>query len=452
MSAAEVQDAPSLRQGLSRFMLLLALTWIVGATLVLGLSLRHEVNEVLDDGLIATSEALARVWQLQPLAGRAAVEESPLAAAEPDDRPFAWQLLDAQGRLLERSAQAPAQALVAALTGLNPAGSLIVSENSLSGWRVRARALDGGRWLLVGQKSNERLETLLEVAGSTITVALLIGLVGIFWLHRRLRREMRPLSELHQVLAGYDPLQTEAQLPPPALRELAPVHAAVQELGQRLAASVSAERAFSAHAAHALRTPLAGLEAQLAVAQREAPQSLQPRLARMRGATERLGHVVSALLAMFRTGGSLTLAPVDLEALLARVSLGGLEIEFERPLGRPLADSDLLEAALMNLLDNAARYGAHRVRIAALSTQITLTDDGPGVSAERLDQLRRALEQETGELGADDRASTGLGLALADRVARAHRGRLELLQLESGFAVRLQLAPASAAHGAASRA
>ena len=167
-------------------MLLLALTWIVGATLALGLSLRHEVNEVLDDGLIATSEALARVWQLQPLARSAAVEESPPAAAEQDDRPFAWQLLDAQGRLLERSAQAPAQALVAALTGLNPAGSLIASGHSLSGWRVRARALDGGRWLLVGQKSSERLETLLEVAGSTIAVALLFGLVGIFWLHRRL--------------------------------------------------------------------------------------------------------------------------------------------------------------------------------------------------------------------------------------------------------------------------
>jgi len=36
----------------------------------------------------------------------------------------------------------------------------------------------------------------------------------------------------------------------------------------------------------------------------------------------------------------------------------------------------------------------------------------------------------------------GLGLALADRVARAHGGRLQLLHPDSGFAVELLLAPA----------
>jgi len=45
---------------------------------------------------------------------------------------------------------------------------------------------------------------------------------------------------------------------------------------------VAAERAFNAHAAHALRTPLAGLDAQIAVALREAPEPLQGRLERIR--------------------------------------------------------------------------------------------------------------------------------------------------------------------------
>jgi len=55
---------PSLRRRISRYVLLLSLTWIVVATLVLALWLRHEVDELLDDGLVATSEALALVWQI----------------------------------------------------------------------------------------------------------------------------------------------------------------------------------------------------------------------------------------------------------------------------------------------------------------------------------------------------------------------------------------------------
>ena len=80
------------------------------------------------------------------------------------------------------------------------------------------------------------------------------------------------------------------------------MHDAISALGERLARRVANERAFSAHAAHALRTPLAGIDTQLAVAQREAPASLQPRLARVREAAGRLTRVVSALLALFRSG------------------------------------------------------------------------------------------------------------------------------------------------------
>ncbi|MBK9362956.1 MAG: hypothetical protein IPM99_18555 [Rubrivivax sp.] len=61
------------------------------------------------------------------------------------------------------------------------------------------------------------------------------------------------------------------------------MHDAIEALGERLARRVANERAFGAHSAHALRTPLAGIDLQLAVAEREAPPALQPRLARARG-------------------------------------------------------------------------------------------------------------------------------------------------------------------------
>lgn len=488
MSAAARASVPSLRQRLSRFVLLLAAIWAGVTTVGLAAWLHHEVNELLDDGLVATSESLAVVLQGEATAPAAlppSQAPSPVAA-DGDSLPFAWQLLDTQGRILRRSPNAPEERLAAQLPQAAPAaapGGEVAAGYSASlshgpaGWRVRSRPLPGGRWLLVGQHASERFEATLEVAGGTIAVALLASLALLAWLRRRLARETQPLADLREVLARYDPLHANGPLPPPALQELAPVHEAVQQMGERLAANAAAERAFSAHAAHALRTPLAGLEAQLAVAQREAPAALQRRLARMRGATGRLSHVVAALLALFRSGGELKRGPVDVAALLARVPLESLAVEVHRPPGasaaplpRPLADSDLLAAALINLLDNAARHGARKVRVQVHESHVTLADDGPGVSAERLAHLRQALAREDrtgsaheganeaapgeemapkGGAATNEQALAGLGLALADRVARAHGGRLELLPSDSGFTVRLWLAAPAAAAGRA---
>src|SRR6185295_5326482 len=111
---------------------------------------------------------------------------------------------------------------------------------------------------------------------------------GHWWLRRRVARELEPLQRLSQRLEGHEPLDGLATLGPAERRELAPVHAAIDALGARLARRVAHERAFTAHAAHALRTPLAGIDAQLAVALREAPPALAPRLQRVRAAAGRL--------------------------------------------------------------------------------------------------------------------------------------------------------------------
>src|SRR5690606_39299316 len=97
----------------------------------------------------------------------------------------------------------------------------------------------------------------------------------------------------------------ETVLGPAGRRELEPVHAAIETLASRLSARIANERAFAAHAAHSLRTPLAGIDAQLAVALRECPPGMRDRLQRIRGATTRLQGIVAALLGLFRARGAL---------------------------------------------------------------------------------------------------------------------------------------------------
>ncbi len=230
--------------------------------------------------------------------------------------------------------------------------------------------------------------------------------------------------------SGSDPLNLGQELGPPERRELAPVHAALAALGQRLGQRLQFERAFAAQAAHLLRTPLAGIDAQLAVAVREYPE-LQ-RLAQVRAATTRLQRLVLALLRLFRSAPELQRQALDARALLAELLLQGLQLSDGPPL--PVhADAELLAAALLNLLDNAQRHGARTVHLRAHGANgLCLQDDGPGVSDDERQAILAALDSNTDH---DHR----LGLRLADLVARAHGGRLSLPPTPEGQGFTVQL-------------
>jgi signal transduction histidine kinase len=266
---------------------------------------------------------------------------------------------------------------------------------------------------------------------------LLVGLICALWLSRRASRELEPLVEMSRQVANYHPLDEGVRAPTATREELLPLRDAIVHLGERLARNVASERAFSANAAHALRTPLAGLGTQLAVAQRECPPELQPRLQRAREAADRLGRVVTALLSLFRSGGEPQRVPLDLlDAIHNLPGIEGLSITAQG-CAQVDADPDLLAAALINLLDNSVRYGAHHARFALSVHQglatITLVDDGPGVREERRLALDGALARQSYEEG------MGLGLMLADRVARVHGGRLRIDSVPQGFGVSLTL-------------
>ena len=418
---------PSMRSRLTRLLVGVALAWGLLASAAVWLSVSEEVDELLDETLQASADVLGR---LLSAGGGAAVAHLDAASAPFARRDhFAWQLVGPQGQVLLRSDKAPTQPWLP----LPTAGFV----DAASGWRLYGQRLpDGERMLYVAQTRDERRESQAEVALGSVWTALLLAAVSAVWLRRRVRRELQPLVDLAQALARYEPLPPVTPLAPATHAELQPVQDAISGLGERLARRVANERAFSAHAAHALRTPLAGIDTQLAVAQREAPDAMQPRLARVREAASRLTRVVSALLALFRSGADLQWQPVDLQALLARLPHEGLDVRVQAD--RPLqADADLLTATLINLLDNAVRHGATRVELSldhpSGRQRLCLHDNGCGVTPERRADLAAALADQAYE------GRMGLGLMLADLVARAHGGQLTLPVVDTGFAVELQI-------------
>jgi two-component system osmolarity sensor histidine kinase EnvZ len=86
--------------------------------------------------------------------------------------------------------------------------------------------------------------------------------------------------------------------------------------------------------------------------------------------------------------------------------------------------------AVSNLIDNALRYGREPIEIRVWKNGIEVSDRGPGIPADEVERLKRPFTRlqsaRSGPSGA------GLGLAIVERVARAHNGSLELAPREGG--------------------
>jgi signal transduction histidine kinase len=152
--------------------------------------------------------------------------------------------------------------------------------------------------------------------------------------------------------------------------------------------------------------------------------------------TDRLDGLIASLLAFARPT-SLALRPVDVEQVLARAEglarevLAPRTLSLVRPAGAGAAetvtaDPELLTQLLLDLVTNAAEAVAPggRVELRARSEErgvvLAVADDGPGVAPADRERIFEPFFT-TKERG------TGLGLAMAERIARAHGGALRLV-------------------------
>lgn len=440
---------PSLRRELVRLTTVVALGWLLVLVLTVTWAVRHEIDELLDEALREAAEVMYGVLTTSaPLADGAAGLPQVLPAPAHDEK-IVWQLVDAQGQVVRRSHKAP----VLSLSGTARSGWFDQGNQ----WRVYGISVGGGapRMLYVAQVSDGRNEARYEAIGTVLLAALTVSLVWAALLRRRVDRALHPLAQLARQIEDYDPLRPATEPAQGQRAETAAISAAVCALGRRLAHKVKLEQAFAACAAHSLRTPLAGMDAQLALALREPPGSAPHRLERARAALTRLTRVVQSLLALFRAGEDwgLELRECRLSELVAEIPIQGLIVTVEHDVDF-LADPNLVTIALVNLLDNALRFNARHVGLHGAVGEaggicLRVQDDGTGITEERWREVRQALG--SGGVG----PGLGLGLRLAALVAEAHGGELRLprpLPEHPGFLVELWLSTEpGAARGPAPR-
>lgn len=220
---------------------------------------------------------------------------------------------------------------------------------------------------------------------------------------------------------------------------------------------------FVANVSHELRTPITlitGFAETLETVQD--PVETRRFLAIIKRHADRMTAIIEDLLTLARLESpertALSRAPVRAAALVAHA----IESLDSRPAQRhitieatvdpellALVNEGLFEQALVNLLDNAIKYGPEggTVRIAAAvdgqSLVFSVADQGPGIPArdlprlfERFYRVDRARSKHLG--------GTGLGLAIVKHVAMAHGGDASVTSIEgsgSTFFISLPLQP-----------
>lgn len=281
------------------------------------------------------------------------------------------------------------------------------------------------------------------------TLLLAVGLLVWFGV----RQGLKPLLDLEDAISRRSP----EDLSP--IRRAVPVEthgivARLNALFARVSTTLEAQNNFVSDAAHQLRNPIAGLRA-LAEATTTAPDldTARRRAAELTRAAAETGDLADRLLTLERAraeAGVPRLQPVDLTHLVkdlcttARRPHPQPNVTLtcalpDRPVMLP-ADPVMLREALTNLIDNAYAHGGPdlgKVHIAVETTttiaRITIADDGPGVTPQDIPRILARFGQ------GHTSAGSGLGLSIAEAVARRHGGTLQILSPDTGFTVQITL-------------
>ena len=296
------------------------------------------------------------------------------------------------------------------------------------------------------------------LASQAVLSLLFIGLVG-WWIARSVARPVEAITRAtRKVAAGELSARVGAQ-GRRAHDELAQLAHDFDTMAERIEALVAHDRSVLQDLSHELRSPLARLHLILDLAHRSRdPDEAARYFTQAEQEIVRLDDLTGEMLALSRLEGGIPgenrerfdLAAMldecarraDVEAKARGITLAVSPAPPAIVSGSPL----LLERAFDNLIGNAIKFSPDggRVEVSVESRQgsvrCSVRDHGPGVPEAELSSLFRPLFRGS---NASRAQGHGLGLAIAERVVRAHGGEISAANAEGGglqVDVRLPLA------------
>jgi signal transduction histidine kinase len=285
----------------------------------------------------------------------------------------------------------------------------------------------------------ERVERYALLA--TVLVGVLVIAVAAGIARRVTTQALAPVTQMAQRAAEWSEhdLAQRFELAP-ADGELAQLGETLDHLLDRVAMAIRAEQRLTSELAHELRTPLTAIQgsADLALMRGVADDETRADLVEISKAARTMAEVITTLVDVARdptAAGSCEIA--ELVGSLRQHVPVHLELvdETGTSTARVAGPRNLVLRTLAPVVDNAVAHARSRITLRAVdlphAVAITVADDGPGVDAR--------VRERIFDVGASATGGTGLGLGIAQRVARSLGGEILVEDPESGasFVVRL---------------
>lgn len=294
----------------------------------------------------------------------------------------------------------------------------------------------------VAETLNRRSRLTRDILASVFLPQLLLILCAGAAVYFGVRQGLQPLQRLRRAVSARSHLDLSPIEATNVPGEVMPLVDEVNDLLRRLGTTLDFQNRFIADAAHQLKTPVAGMKAQIELALRETDRArLQHSIGQLYHSADRLSRLVGQLLSLARNEPgaveSVGLTTLDLNALALEVTMEwvpeairrNVDLGFEGAQGEVAVDGDAhrLRELINNLIDNAVRYSQDRGSVTVRvmpgeQRRLSISDDGPRIPVE---ERERIFERFHRLLGSHVDGS-GLGLAIVSEIAALHNAHITL--------------------------
>lgn len=318
--------------------------------------------------------------------------------------------------------------------------------------KAHCGVLDCG--VITARTLNKRAHLIRAIQLSALLPVALAGIVSMALVWFGLGSGLKPLVRLSAEVGRRSPRELSPVRLEDAPAEVQPLVEAVNRLMRLLSEAGMAQQKFLATAAHQLRTPLAGLQSRIELAQLETtdPES-RVRLGEIHDSAVRAARLAVQLLSLARAEPGASTVDERVGFDLSRLAAGLVDEWVPRAIARhidlgfeleaaPITGSRLLlREAIVNLLHNALEYtpegGSVTLRTGAVADEafVEVEDNGPGIPENDRAMVLERFVRLPGTRG----SGSGLGLAIVQEIATGHQANLELLDAAGGQGLRVRV-------------
>ena len=302
-------------------------------------------------------------------------------------------------------------------------------------------------FIQVAETRNQRTEIQRQIIFWIVIPQLILLISALILVRFAVKRGLSPILYLNEkiIARSYKDLKPiDIQNVPLEVDRLV---GSLNNLMGELDNAIKSENRFVNDAAHQLRTPLAGILAQIQLAQESQDvEEIKRRLEQISQSSKRLIHIINQLLSLSKTQPEamhasqfveldlVVLVKKTMEDLFSLADLKKIDLGFDgsNEAAFIMGDEQKLYDLIHNLIENGIKYTPHlgkvNVSIKSKDNKICLIveDTGKGIPKEDQPNVFKRFYRGDNVTQSGEDAGAGIGLAIAKEIANMHEATIEI--------------------------